>query len=109
MTYGADDMKEFVHLDTYYKIEDNRLKALRTNEINETIKKFIVENNAVVFCQYKDFDTKCLVCGNTEDLLIHKGDGENIIGCDIIAYYCPKCRKTVYFSDVKFKTYKRRN
>lgn len=47
MTYGADDMKEFVHLDTYYKIEDNRLKALRTNEINETIKKFIVENNAV--------------------------------------------------------------
>lgn len=45
---------------------------------------------------------KCPVC-NYENILLEKGDGENIIGFDGLGIICNNCKKIYLFYDVEFK------
>ncbi len=45
---------------------------------------------------------KCPVC-NSKDILLEKGDGENIIGFDGLGIICNNCKKIYIFYDVEFK------
>lgn len=47
-------------------------------------------------------DIKCPKC-HSNRIDIMKGDGEEIIGCDIIAIICHDCEKIFEFSDIKYK------
>ena len=44
----------------------------------------------------------CPKCKSNK-ISILKGDGEKIIGCDIIALICDNCKKVYEFEDVKYK------
>ena len=50
----------------------------------------------------KNNDIKCPKC-NSNRISLMKGDGEQIIGCDIIAIICHDCKKIYEFSDIKYK------
>lgn len=45
---------------------------------------------------------KCPIC-NSDKIALMKGDGEEIIGCDIIGIICHDCEKIFEFSDIKYK------
>lgn len=45
---------------------------------------------------------KCPVC-NSEDILLEKGNGENIIGFDGLGIICNNCKNIYLFYDVEFK------
>ena len=47
-------------------------------------------------------DIKCPIC-NSNKIALMKGNGEEIIGCDIIAIICHDCEKIFEFSDIKYK------
>ena len=44
----------------------------------------------------------CPKC-KTSQVSIIKGDGEKIIGCDIVALICDNCKKIYEFKDIKYK------
>lgn len=50
----------------------------------------------------KDRTFRCPKC-NSSQISIIKGDGERIIGCDIIGLICDDCEKVYEFKDVKYK------
>ena len=47
-------------------------------------------------------DIKCPIC-NSNKIALMKGNGEEIIGCDIIGIICHDCEKIFKFSDIKYK------
>lgn len=61
-----------------------------------------VKNVYSFYDTYKDGTFRCPKCNTTKISMI-KGDGEKIIGCDIIALICDNCEKVYEFKDVKYK------
>ncbi len=51
---------------------------------------------------HKDRKVCCPKC-NSKDIIMRKGNGEDIYGLDEIAIICNKCKKVYGFSDVKYK------
>ena len=47
-------------------------------------------------------EVNCPIC-KSKNILLEKGDGEDIEGLDIIALICNDCKKVYGFSDVKYK------
>ncbi len=47
-------------------------------------------------------DIKCPIC-NSNKIALMKGNGEEIIGCDIVGIICHDCEKIFEFSDIKYK------
>lgn len=47
-------------------------------------------------------DIKCPIC-SSDKIALMKGNGEEIIGCDITGIICHDCEKIFEFSDVKYK------
>ena len=58
------------------------------------------------YCKQEDVNKNgkvyCPKCDST-DIIIQKGDGENIYGIDEIAIICNHCKKVYGFNDVKYK------
>lgn len=50
-----------------------------------------------------DINVQCHVCGS-DNITFQKGNGELIIGDDLIGLVCHNCEKIYCFSDVKYKS-----
>ena len=70
-------------------------KNIRCKDYNISSRMF---NKKVAFVRI----IKCLVC-NSKDILLEKGNGENIIGFDGLRIICNNCKKNYLFYDVEFK------
>lgn len=61
-----------------------------------------VKNVYSLYDAEKDNTFRCPKC-NSSQIAIIKGDGEKIIGCDIIGLICDDCEKVYEFKGIKYK------
>ena len=67
-----------------------------------TTEGFEVVKNALSKKDISFKNTHCHVCGS-DNITFQKGDGELIIGDDIVALVCHDCKKIYDFNDVNYK------
>lgn len=93
---GHDYLKRIGNKDDYEELSNIR------RLVNITTDGFEVIENAL---SKKDIDYENIHCPfcNDSNITLEKGNGELIIGDDIIALICHECRKIYKFSDVKYR------
>lgn len=70
---------------------------------NEYFPKYNKDGYEIVrdYCYHND-NLECPVC-HSKNVAIQKGNGNNIIGLDLIAIICNECKKIYGYKDVKYK------
>lgn len=70
---------------------------------NEYFPKYNKDGYEIVrdYCYHND-NLECPVC-HSKNVVIQKGNGNNIIGLDLIAIICNECKKIYGYKDVKYK------
>lgn len=70
---------------------------------NEYFPKYNKDGYEIVrdYCNHND-NLECPVC-HSKNVAIQKGNGNNIIGLDLIAIICNECKKIYGYKDVKYK------
>lgn len=93
---GRDYLKRIGNKDDYEELSCiKRLVKITTNEF-ETIENALSKKTI----DYENIH--CPFC-NSSNVSLEKGDGELIIGDDIIALLCHECRNIYKFKDVKYR------
>lgn len=93
---GHDYLKRIGNKDNYEELSNIRSLVKITTDGFEVIENALSRKDI-------DYDNiHCPFC-NDSNISLEKGNGELIIGDDIIALICHECRKIYKFSDVKYR------
>lgn len=113
MDHFLDEVKEKVNYKKWYCGHYHTEKQIDKLELmfgriklfdkNEYFPKYNKDGYEIVrdYCNYND-NLECPVC-HSKNAVIQKGNGNNIIGLDLIAIICNECKKIYGYKDIKYK------